>query len=237
MLRRRCAPRRLASRERAHSARRLSTDLRGRTVAHLSAAWRRPLGEWRRAKDPAPIRDRRGGRGRCGLYGSALDCRNHRSGPAERARHRRRHPQGGSRVRPAGRDAEHRRPRRGRAPVQPGVPGGDADRARPQLDPVRTPDVSVPRLGRPPRADRQARLGPARGRRFGLHHGAAAQRLLDRLRHRQSLPRVLLSLRTAAPQLRPVHAARRPARGQGGRRAGRDLAPLASPGDGTPPSA
>ena len=93
------------------------------------------------------------------------------------------------------------------------------------------PDVPVPRLGGPPRPDRQARLDSRRRCRLGVHDRAAAQRLLDRLRHGQPLPRVLVSIRPAAAQLRRIRAPRRSAGRRWERRTSRDAAPLAPPGE------
>ncbi len=128
-------------------------------------------------------------------------------------------------------DPQHRRHRRRRHPLHPRLPRGDAHRPRPQLDPQRPPRLPVPRLARPGRADRPAGLVAPERRPQRPPGTPPWRRLVDRLRHRQPLPRLRAPIRPAPRQRAPLRQDRRAARRRPSRleRPAQGPAPLAPP--------
>ena len=126
--------------------------------------------------------------------------------PSQRAARDRRLAARGRRLRARRAYPQHGRPRAPGAAFHQRLSRSDADRPRAQLDPQRAAHVPVSRLARPPRPDRLARMVAAAKRRPGAACGAAPCRLLDRLCHRQPVPRLLSPLRAAAAKRAPLRA-------------------------------
>ena len=96
---------------------------------------------------------------------------------------------------------------------------------------TRAARVPVPRLAPLPRPAGRARLGADRGRAHDLHERPAPCGLLDGVRDRQHVARLLPALGPLPAQLRPLRQARRPDRRHLRRRVGARAAPLAAARD------